>query len=76
MVNNGKRVRRFYDVDGDLVVLRECIVSKWKCRGCKRTFTQYPSFAAPFKRYTRATIERLCAKYLEEAKATYRRVIC
>ena len=47
-------------------------LSRWKCPACKRSFTEYPDFALPYKRYTRQEILALCEKYLKLEWTTYR----
>ena len=36
------------------------LLIRWKCPGFSKTFTQYPWFAVPYKRYTLPTIIDLC----------------
>ncbi len=48
------------------------MISRWKCTLCKRTFTAYPEFALPYKRYLLPDIFELAAKYLEDDRQTYR----
>ena len=43
------------------------LLTRWKCPICKRTFTDYPSFALPFKRYVMIDIERLTNDYINSA---------
>jgi hypothetical protein len=47
-------------------------LTRWKCPLCKRTFTLYPSFALPFKRYVLDFIRVRCAAYVEDEARTYR----
>ncbi len=49
------------------------MVSRWKCQLYKRTFTVYPEFALPYKRYLLPDIIELAAKYLEDDRQTYHR---
>ncbi len=74
-VSNGKRPRWFYRVQGSLVTPERGTVQTRKCRTCNRSFTEYPTFAVPFRRYARETIEQICAKYLDDARASYRSVV-
>ncbi len=76
LVSNGKRPRWYYPTQGNLVMPQRGSIQTWKCRACGRSFTQYPDFAVPFKRYTRQTIERICAKYIHEERSTYRSIVC
>ena len=47
-------------------------LTRWKCPLCNRTFTVYPDFALPFKRYVLPFIVARCAAYVEDAVRTYR----
>lgn len=47
-------------------------LARWKCPLCKKTFTVYPDFAFPYKRYTRQEIMAVCEKYLKLEWTTYR----
>jgi hypothetical protein len=47
-------------------------LTRWKCPLCKRTFTVYPDFALPFKRYALPLIVARCAAYVEDGVRTYR----
>jgi len=51
------------------------ILLRWKCPMCGGTFTDYPSFAVPYKRYVRDDIENLSARYVEEDRTSYRSVV-
>ena len=42
------------------------LLPRWKCLPCGATFTQYPPFVAPHKRFVLADIVLLCRKYLED----------
>ncbi len=69
------RPRRFYILCDLLVQVVFCLVIRWRCPGCKKTFTQQPPFAFPRKRYVRETILHFTEFYLEEAASTYRKVV-
>jgi hypothetical protein len=47
-------------------------LTRWKCPLCKQTFTLYPPFALPFKRYVLAFIRERCRAYVEDEARTYR----
>jgi len=66
------RPRTFYILCDLLVHVLRCLVIRWKCPGCNKTFTQQPPFALPRKRYTRETILDYSGYYLNEEPATYR----
>lgn len=69
------RSRKFYILCDLLVHVLRCLVIRWKCPGCNKTFTQQPPFALPRKRYTRETILDYSAYYLDEEASTYRETV-
>ncbi|MBI4606029.1 MAG: hypothetical protein HY721_29030 [Planctomycetes bacterium] len=50
-------------------------LARWKCRLCGATFTLYPPFALPYKRYVTETVTRLSESYLEKDELTYRKAV-
>jgi hypothetical protein len=70
-----RRFRKFRILHEMLVHVLSCLVVRWKCPGCKKTFTQQPPFALPLKRYTRQTILDASGCYVEDAASTYREVV-
>jgi len=50
------------------------LLLRWKCPDCGKTFTDYPDFALPYKRYTVPTILTFSAFYTEDNQISYRRV--
>jgi len=50
------------------------LLTRWKCPNCKRTFTDYPPFALPFKRYVMVDIERLTNDYINNNQ-TYEKIV-
>ncbi len=70
-----RRSRCFRFIVDSLVQTLVSYLLRWKCPLCEGTFTVYPSFALPYKRYVRDDIERLSRKYLEEAEQAYRKVL-
>lgn len=69
------RLRKFRILYNMLVHVVVCLVIRWKCTGCKKTFTQQPPFALPLKRYTRETILDTSGSYLEDEKSSYRKSV-
>jgi hypothetical protein len=69
------RSRRFYILCNTLVQTVLCLVIRWRCPGCRKTFTQQPPFAFPRKRYTRESILDFSARYVEDQPATYRSTV-
>lgn len=52
-----------------------CPLARFACPGCGKTFTFYPDFALPNKRYTRQTIMGLSENYVTSEEATLSSVI-
>ena len=75
-IRNGRR-RRFFLVvrDGGICKISAHVI-RWKCPACRRSFTEYPDFAIPYKRYTRHDIIALCETYLAHEWTTYRDTVC
>jgi hypothetical protein len=69
------RPRKFYILYDALIQTFLCLVIRWRCPGCRKTFTQQPPFAFPRKRYTRESILDFSACYLENQAATYRTTV-
>ena len=69
------RQRSFRWVLCGIVRVFMTILLRWKCPLCAGTFTDYPCFAVPYKRYVRDDLERLSARYVEQDKASYRSVV-
>jgi len=51
------------------------LLTCWKCPGCGKCFTGYPSFALPYKRYTLPTICAFSQRYVKNDSVTYRKLI-
>lgn len=45
------------------------------CPLCNVSFTYYPEFALPYKRYVKDEVLRLSLNYVEDDRATYRKVV-
>jgi hypothetical protein len=69
------RRRKFHVVIEQIVHVVSGLLIRWKCPVCGKTFTQYPDFALPHKRYTLPTIMDLSSKYTENEAATYRKIV-
>ena len=69
------RPRKFRILCDTLVQVVICLVIRWKCPGCNKTFTEQPPFALPFKRYTSDTILDRSGRYLEDETFTYRKTV-
>ena len=66
------RKRIFYLIAEQIVVATVCFLIRWKCSQCGKTFTDYPDFALPYKRYTAPTVASYCRQYVEDESASYR----
>ena len=69
---HGGRHRLFLVFGGEVIRRVWSYLVRWKCPLCKRTFTAYPDFALPFKRYVLPFILERCAAYVEDEVRTYR----
>ncbi len=69
------RPRTFHILWETVVQTIRCLVIRWRCPGCRKSFTQQPPFAFPRKRYTRESILDLSARYVEDPAATYRATV-
>jgi len=70
------RTRSFrFIVEYDVHIIKSLLV-RWKCPLCGKTFTDYPFFAVPHKRYVLMDIERFSGDYLEDEQQTYRKAVC
>ncbi len=65
------RERRFLLIIEMLVKSIFCTLVRFRCTRCGKTFTQYPEFAMPYKHYTRQSIERFSAAYVQDDQKTY-----
>ncbi len=66
------RKRQFRLIAEDIVKILISFLPRWKCSLCKSTFTDYPTFVIPYKRFILYDIHRLSQKYLESEKTSYR----
>ena len=69
------RERRFLIIIEMLVQAVYCSLVRFKCPGCKKTFTNYPDFAIPHKHFTRPSITGFSASYLESDDMTYQQAV-
>lgn len=70
-----KRQRRFFVSVQQLVKVIIGLLCRWKCPGCGKTFTDYPEFALPYKRYTLPTILAFSHRYVTDESMTYRQLV-
>jgi transposase-like protein len=69
------RQRQFYVVIDQFVQVVIGLLIRWKCPGCNKTFTDYPEFALPYKRYTLPMIKAYSHHYVDDDVMTYRGLI-
>ena len=65
------RERRFLIIIDMLIEAVECCLVRFRCPGCKKTFTHYPEFALPHKHYTQPSITGFSARYVDSHDMTY-----
>lgn len=61
-------------VVGFVVPFMICL-KRWKCCSCGTSFTRYPEFLVPYKRYVLAAVAALSEQYLNEPETSYRDVV-
>jgi hypothetical protein len=69
------RKRQFHVIIDEVIHVEQGVVIRWKCPGCDKTFSQYPHFALPYKRYTLADIMAYAKRYTGDEEITYSRLI-
>ena len=67
------RQRQFLVIVERLIVKVMSFLVRMKCSLCGKTFTQYPSFALPYKRYVSQQIMERTLSYLQDDTMTYER---
>jgi hypothetical protein len=70
------RQRRFLVAVERLIVEVMSFLVRMKCSYCGRTFTEYPPFALPYKRFVSDEIMERSLRYLQENTMTYKRAAC
>ena len=65
------RERHFLIIARLVVETIFCVLVRFRCPKCGKTFTSYPDFAMPYKHYTRQTIEYFSSAYVEDDQKTY-----
>lgn len=66
------RQRQFLVVVGRLIVKVISMLVRMKCSRCGKTFTDYPPFALPYKRFVSQEIMGRSLHYLQEHTMTYK----
>ena len=67
------RDRKFLVIVDMMVKTVLSALLRFKCPGCGKTFTYYPDFALPYKRYTRQTVTHFSRSYVQNSNATYQK---
>ena len=67
------RRRSFRCLEGNAVTETRSWVVRWRCRNCGRTFTDYPPFALPHKRFVKSAIVAVAGQFVGEP-SSYRGV--
>jgi len=69
------RKRQFRVIADEIVHFVLGLLIRWKCPGCNKSFTQYPDFALPYKRYILPDMMRYAERYLEDEQMSYSRLV-
>lgn len=69
------RRRQFLVIVDRLVQRVVSALTRWKCPCCGTTFTLYPEFALPHKRYVRQDVCRLSERYVVDDGVSYRKAV-
>jgi len=69
------RHREFLVIEGRYVRSVFALLARWRCPFCRRTFTEYPSFALPHKRYAIPNMAPRALKYVEDDGVSYRKSV-
>jgi transposase-like protein len=69
------RRRCFLVIVERLVTPMMSALTRWKCASCGKTFTVYPRFALPHKRYVRDDIFRLAEDYVRDDPISYQQAV-
>lgn len=73
---HGARPRRFLVLVGLYVCKVPALLARWRCPDCRKTFTDYPSFACPHKAYTVPQMTERAAGYVNNTATSYRKGVC
>jgi hypothetical protein len=70
------RQRQFLVIVGRLIVKVLSMLVRMKCSRCGKTFTEYPAFALPYKRFVTDQIMERSLTYLQNPTMTYQQATC
>lgn len=71
-----RRKRKLIVVIGNLANIITILLKRWRCVNCGKTFSHYPDFVLPFKRFYQTVITSLATQYLEQEDKGYRKIVC
>ena len=66
--------RQFRVREGDLIHIIDSWRVRFRCRDCRKVFTDYPPFALPYKRFVKPTLIEHGKSYLEKDQS-YRQTV-
>lgn len=69
------RKRTFRVIVDRMVQAVVSALTRWKCPACRGTFTLYPDFALPHKRYVRQDVCGSSERYVTEDDLSYRKAV-
>lgn len=69
------RKRQFRLIVEEIATVTMSFLLRWKCLFCGATFTEYPPFAVPHKRFVLTDIITLAQRYLRHESSSYRHVV-
>ncbi len=69
------RKRQFRLVVENIVKVTVSFLLRWRCQLCNATFSEYPFFAVPHKRFVLTDINKFGQKYLTNDRLSYRNVV-
>ena len=67
------RQREFLVIDGRYIRAVGGLLARWRCPFCRRTFTEYPAFALPYKQYAIFQMAPRSLHYVENDEISYRK---
>ena len=67
------RQRQFLVINDHYVHTVGGLLARWRCPFCRRTFTEYPGFALPYKRYAVSQLAPRALQYVEKDGISYRK---
>ncbi len=69
------RQRIYYALIEQIITKIFGLLVRWRCPICGKTFTGYPGFILPYKRYVLPVIMEYSSQYTENEQSTYRGII-